>query len=314
MNFGDQLHLPVVFVACGLGLAAAGLLNALLPRRWSGADSAIVFFAAIIAIIVAALGSGAALAVVIGAIAVSAITIRAVRSQSVGSAMAAAAAMLRSPRVRWIAVGMVGGSLLVFGVTSIDQSGNFEDVHTLARLENVPKPATRAVAYAHSDCGSAIPLRIATDDRPPDRLQEFEHNVLQEHHWTDHVIRKLPATDDCNCHGWVFAGGHYWLEADDVECILSENGYQPVTAAQIGDLVIYRNDAGAISHSGIVLAVLQDGVPIVESKWCWMGVFLHQVGDTDYGSNFTYYRTDRGSHLMAGLPADKTYTHSQRTD
>jgi hypothetical protein len=314
MNFGEHLQLPVVFVACGLGLAAAGILNAFLPRRWSGADSAIVFFAASTAMIVAALGSGAALAVVIGAIAVSAITIRAVRSHSVGSAIAAATAALRSPRVRWIAVGTVGASLLVFGVTSIDQSGNFEDLQTLARLENLPKPATRAVAYAHSDCGSAIALRIATDDRPPDRLQEFEQNVLQEHHWTDHVIRKLPATDDCNCHGWVFAGGHYWLEADDVECILSENGYQAMTAPQIGDLVIYRNDAGAISHSGIVRAVLQDGVPIIESKWCWMGVFLHQVGDTDYGSNFTYYRTDRGSHLMAGLPADKFYTQSQRTD
>jgi hypothetical protein len=228
--------------------------------------------------------------------------------------MAAAAATLRSPRGRWIAVGMVGASLLVFGVTSIDESGNFEDVQTLARLENLPKPATRVVAYAHSDCGSAIPLRIAAEDRSPDRLQEFEHNLLQDHHWTDHVIRKLPATDDCNCHGWVFAGGHYWLEADDVECLLSENGYQSVTAPQIGDLVIYRNDADAISHSGIVRAVLQDGVPIVESKWCWMGVFLHQVGDTDYGSNFTYYRTDRGSHLMAGLPTDKTSTQSQRTD
>jgi hypothetical protein len=314
MNFGDPLQLPVVFVACGLGLAAAGLLNALLPRRWCGADSAIVFFAAAIAIIVAALGSSSALAIVIGAVAASTITIRVVRSESFGTAMAAAAATLRSPRVRWIAVGMIGASLLVFGVTSIDRSGNFEDAQSLARLENLPKPETRAVAYAHSDCGSAIALRVATDDRPPERLQEFEHSVLQDHHWTDHVIRKLPATDDCNCHGWVFAGGHYWLEADDVECVLSENGYQSVTAPQVGDLVIYRNDAGAISHSGLVRALLPDGVPIVESKWCWMGVFLHQVGDTDYGSNFTYYRTDRGSHLMAGLPADKTYIQSQRTD
>ena len=78
--------------------------------------------------------------------------------------------------------------------------------------------------------------------------------------------------------------------------------------------MIYRSAVGTISHSGIVRAVLQDGVPIVESKWCWMGVFLHEVGDTDYGSNFTYYRTDRGSHLMAGLPTDKTYAHSRRTD
>jgi hypothetical protein len=314
MNFGNPLQLPVVFVACGLGLAAAGLLNSLLPRRRSGARSFTVFFAALIAIVVAALGSLAALAVVIGALTALTIAIRAARSRSVGRAKAAAAVMLNSPRVRWVAVGLIGASLLIFGVTSIDQSDHFDDVQTLAHLEMLPKPATRAVAYAHSDCGSAIPLRIATEDRPPERLQEFESNLLKDHHWTDHVIRKLPPTDDCNCHGWVFAGGHYWLEAEDVECILSENGYQAFTTPQIGDLVIYRNDDGAISHSGIVRAVLQDGVPIVESKWCWMGVFLHQVGDTDYGSNFIYYRTDRGSHLMAGLPADKSYAQSQRTD
>ena len=87
-----------------------------------------------------------------------------------------------------------------------------------------------------SDCGSAITLHVATDDRPPDLLQEFEHNVLQDRHRTDHVIRKLPASDDCNCHGWVFAGGHYWLEADDVECILSENGYQPVSIRRLATL------------------------------------------------------------------------------
>ena len=54
MNFGDPLQLPIVLVACGLGLVAAGLLNVLLPRQWRGADGVIVLVSAFIAILVAA--------------------------------------------------------------------------------------------------------------------------------------------------------------------------------------------------------------------------------------------------------------------
>jgi hypothetical protein len=32
-----------------------------------------------------------------------------------------------------------------------------------------------------------------------------------------------------------------------------------------------------------------------------MGVFMHRVGDSAYGQNYTYYRGSRNGHLVVGL-------------
>ena len=314
MKFGDPSLLPVAIVACGLGLATAGIVTAIWPRRARGISIFPAVIAAAIALGVAALGSNLAIVVVLAAIVSFSVIVSAVRSKRVASAVSIIQSFVQSPRTRWVAIGISGAALSAFGVASIDQSGEFDDAQSLAHLELVSRPATKPVAYAHTDCGSPIALKVNAEERSPQRLDEIEHNLLQDHHWTDHVIRKLPASDESNCHGWVFAGGRYWLDADDVECILSENGYQPVVQARVGDLVIYRDAAGQIMHSGIVRAVLNDGDSLIESKWCWMGVFLHRVGDSDYGANFTYYRSDRGSHLMVGLPTEASQSHSLKTD
>ena len=45
-----------------------------------------------------------------------------------------------------------------------------------------------------------------------------------------------------------------------------------------------------------------DGMPpLVESKWAWMGVFLHPVDKSAYGTDFAYYRSPRSGHVLSGL-------------
>jgi hypothetical protein len=73
-----------------------------------------------------------------------------------------------------------------------------------------------------------------------------------------------------------------------------------VTDPRPGDLAIYR-DSKEISHTGIVRAIVNGMPPLVEGKWGWMGVFLHPVGDSIYGGKYTYYRSPREGHLLAGL-------------
>jgi hypothetical protein len=129
------------------------------------------------------------------------------------------------------------------------------------------------------------------------------------------VIRRRPPADRCNCHGWVFAGGKYWVNPDQVEHILDDNGYQPISEPRLGDLAIYRNSADTIIHTAVVRAICDDGIVLVEGKWGWMGVFLHPVGESCYGKNYGFYRSDRSGHLLVELPAAKEPVPvSTRTD
>ena len=75
-----------------------------------------------------------------------------------------------------------------------------------------------------------------------------------------------------------------------------------MTEPRPGDLAIYRNRMGGVAHTAVVRAVCDDGVPIVEGKWGWMGVFLHRAGDSCYGQDMWYFRSDREGHRLVGLP------------
>jgi hypothetical protein len=103
-----------------------------------------------------------------------------------------------------------------------------------------------------------------------------------------------------NCFGWVFTGGRYWMDPGQVPLILMENGYEPVTAAAVGDLVVYRDDTGQICHVAVVQAIANDGSAIVEGKFGWQEVFMYRVGDSCYGQDYEFYRSKRHGHLLAG--------------
>src|SRR5206468_7019484 len=93
-----------------------------------------------------------------------------------------------------------------------------------------------------------------------------EERTLKGNQLDGQVICRGGATEQSNCHGWVFTGGKFNLSPDAVELILKENGYQETHEPQPGDLAIYRQ-AGVISHTAIVRYVTEGQPVIVEGKW-----------------------------------------------
>jgi len=49
----------------------------------------------------------------------------------------------------------------------------------------------------------------ATDPRARVELAALENRFLVANHTGDRLIRRQPADDRTNCHGWVFTGGRY---------------------------------------------------------------------------------------------------------
>lgn len=106
-----------------------------------------------------------------------------------------------------------------------------------------------------------------------------------------------------NCHGWVFTGGRFIVQCEDVPTILDENGYFEVPAPELNDVVVYRSDAGDVLHTGIVRGFLDGDAALVESKWGAEGTYLHLAEEQPYSQNISYWHTDRGSHLLKIVPA-----------
>jgi hypothetical protein len=111
-----------------------------------------------------------------------------------------------------------------------------------------------------------------------------------------YIIRRELPDPNYNCHGWLFAHGRFSVKGDDVEIILKDNGYYEVEKPAVGDIVIYRDEHDRILHSAVVRAILDDGTPMLESKWGFSGRFLHRPNEQVYSTNYHYYRTDRPAH------------------
>jgi hypothetical protein len=179
------------------------------------------------------------------------------------------------------------------------------DLAFMSRVTWKPPLGTTPVAVGTTDAGRRIELLQPQVVRPPAESQSAEHNTLLNMSYVDRMIRIEPANDACNCHGWVFAGGRYWVGPEDVEKILADNGYRTVSDPRPGDVAVYR-DGTSISHTGLVRTG-GAGMPVlIESKWGWMGVFLHRPDDTCYGQYYTFYRATRETHLIAGLGGPST--------
>ena len=83
--------------------------------------------------------------------------------------------------------------------------------------------------------------------------------------------------------------------------ILHDNGYETVSVPQAGDLAIYHDARGRLVHSSVVRAVSPDGLVMVESKWSFMGRYLHRVQDYCFATSWTYQHSRRTGHLLLGL-------------
>ncbi len=112
-----------------------------------------------------------------------------------------------------------------------------------------------------------------------------------------YLIRDGPIDTRSNCHGWLFAAGECVVMGDAVEAILVDNGYQIVENPEPGDIIIYRDEHGVIMHSGLVRGILDDGTPLIESKWALGARYLHRPMDQIFSSRFSYYRTTRKKEI-----------------
>jgi hypothetical protein len=156
-------------------------------------------------------------------------------------------------------------------------------------------------SHAVTDRGHAVAVKKPAEGQPADPVTDRDERQLRTRNLLMRAIRLAPADDTANCHGWVFAAGQFWIGGTQVNTILDDNGYFHVLKPSVGDLVVYRNETGEVTHSAIVRATPEHLPVLVESKWGSLGVFLHPIDESPYGTDFTVYHSDRPGHVLAGL-------------
>jgi hypothetical protein len=156
---------------------------------------------------------------------------------------------------------------------------------------------------ARTDKGRPVTLKLYASGpgETTESILRRQSAALQTLNMGERVIRLDDSARTGNCHGLVFTGGLYWVPGAEVEPILRDNGYEQVKVARPGDVVVYRDEAGKILHTGLAWAVRGDEV-LVESKWGKLGRFLHPAGVHGYtGAQHTFYRSPRPGHLLLGV-------------
>lgn len=163
-----------------------------------------------------------------------------------------------------------------------------------------------AGVYAATDRGS--PIRLF-EVQGPTRNPAPGHDVAP---FALNVIETAPPDNRYGSHGWVFAGGRYHIESALVESILDENGYQSVDDPRVGDVVVYRGVSGQPVHTGLVKAVGEAGFVLVESKWGYLGRYLHEVKQPTNFGPYSFYRSARQGHLLQGIRAPSVAKNGPR--
>lgn len=306
------------FVLCGAGLAlsAAGGVNLAL-RKW-GALRAVLSVGACVAVaggLSLIVGNGPALKA--GALALAVLAVfAALGSDWLTRRAVAVGGALRKPGARW-GLATASGLLLCLGAgLAFERAEEAALNATGTELEAITgRPQSHPVAGVRlaTDTGSTLTAREPDEVRTGAALADPEARLLANGQHNDNVIRLGPADDRSNCHGWVFTGGKFILGPDDVELILKDNGYEPVSAPQPGDVVVYRNH-GTVSHTAVVRYTTPGQPVLVAGKWGVLGVFLHPVDKSCYGTEFAYYRSDRNGHVVAGATGSAAGPASAATE
>jgi hypothetical protein len=310
--------LPVV--CAGFGLLLVGGLNLLLLRR-----GFVVRAAATLLALGAAVGGAFALdqpGVTLRTaeiLAIGLLPCLLLSSRRLGTGLTGCVSALQKPSVRFGLLTFAGVGVMVGSIVFVDSQDEQLSREALTDLESFTK-RTPTVDVEHqkawTDHGTPIVLKEPSLVRDGPDLSSTEQKLLQGVHENDQLIRRGPASDRTNCHGWVFTGGRFILSPDDVELILKENGYEEVQEPHTGDLVIYRR-AGVVAHSGLIRYITEGQPVLIESKWGALGTFLHPANKSIYGNEFTFYRSHRNGHLLAGVggptPATETATPNRPT-
>lgn len=200
-----------------------------------------------------------------------------------GAALAGRSSGPAASRLRAALLTLAAGASLIAVFALLSGSGAGRVGETMARI--VPVPGV----VARTDHGGVVPLGWPERPEGPSDIPEgYEGRVI--------VAGRGDGT--ANCHGWVFAGGCYWVPTECIDSILRDNGYDRIDEPRPGDLIVYRDDDGRPFHTGVVKAVGNDGFVLVESKWGQQDVFLHTPHDGAFGDDFEYWRAERAGHTL----------------
>jgi hypothetical protein len=164
-----------------------------------------------------------------------------------------------------------------------------------------------------TDHGRPIPAQVhkSPSTSPQISFREAEGKHLFALGMNQHVIALEQSWMPCNCHGYVFTAGRYFIDNDDVATILRDNDYTRVTLPRLGDLVVYRDRKDCVVHTGIVRG-RRGAMVLVESKFGRLGCFLHPLDIDCYRfATAEFYRSPRGGHLLRGVE-ETPMTFAQR--
>jgi hypothetical protein len=158
--------------------------------------------------------------------------------------------------------------------------------------------------YATTDLGTKIRLyrREVTEE---DYAKFARYSALTIQGVTEKAMRRDVPSKSSNCHGWVFTGGNHILSSSDVPQVLNENGYRQVDTPTINDIVTYQDKDGIVIHTGVVRALYDGRIPMVESKWGMTAVYVHLVNEQPYSENHSFWRSNRSSHQLTTYRAAK---------
>ena len=137
-------------------------------------------------------------------------------------------------------------------------------------------------------------------EQAPAALLEGMKIVLDKH--PGRTLRSL--TGQYNCFGMAFANRRTCIEPEHVRTILREDGYAEITTASDvlpGDLVIYHDEDGDVSH----VAVVVSNVPNLADGSSSIRVL------SQWGSNGEYFHDYRDVHDFLGKPV-RFYSERRR--
>ena len=129
-------------------------------------------------------------------------------------------------------------------------------------------------------------------------LNDAQTNILNRHP----KVNARSLSSIYNCMGMVFASRRTWIQPEHLKMILDEDDYRRVNnlaELERGDVVVYRDSQGDVSHVGIVAEpglYVPDGKRqvLVLSQWGQAGEYVHLVDDVSpwLGTPVEYW-TDR---------------------
>ena len=115
-------------------------------------------------------------------------------------------------------------------------------------------------------------------------------------------VRVRSLSNIYNCMGMVFASRRTWIHPNYLEMILEEDEYRllsDVEELERGDIAVYRDGEGKVSHVGIVAeaglyAANGQRQVMVLSQWGQAGEFFHSAEDVNpWLGTLSEYWTDR---------------------